>query len=358
MTEAMRGFVPEPNCGRGTISIFSSCLATVFLCTYTVMHLDIPRKGRKLHRILEKAVWVCIGILAPELIVFRAVTEWGVAYDIKFVLQRAGYEKASLVHGYFISMNGLYVRYSEGTMLVESREILDALLASQEEPKFAEKIPSEAEIMDRSKADFLGKAITCLQILWFLAQIVARHTEGMVISPLELSTVGYVLLAVVATCFWWKKPFNIMLPIQVTLSEPLPKTVGNIDWRWNYFVGPPATRAAHLIIWAAFTACFAGIHSAAWNYNFPRVEETLLWRTCSVLTFILPVIVGFSLILDVSWHMIPKWAFKYILQTTLPICYGLVRLFLITEAFLAFRYSPGSVYETVRWSSYWIHLGG
>jgi len=56
------GFVPEPH-GRGTFGI----LWTMFLCTWTVQHLNIPNpKDSRLEKLLRKVKWMIITAIAPE----------------------------------------------------------------------------------------------------------------------------------------------------------------------------------------------------------------------------------------------------------------------------------------------------
>lgn len=39
----VHGWVPEPQ-GRGTLSLLYSCLATILLCTWSVLHLQVPKR--------------------------------------------------------------------------------------------------------------------------------------------------------------------------------------------------------------------------------------------------------------------------------------------------------------------------
>lgn len=50
----------------------------------------------------------------------------------------------------------------------------------------------DADIEDRSKADWLIKLISSLQILWFVAQILGRAVNSLSVSTLELFTLANV----------------------------------------------------------------------------------------------------------------------------------------------------------------------
>ena len=66
------GWVDDPD-GRGTFSIASSCVLTLSLCVYTVIHLNVrPYRITELQSWIETTKWVIFGILAPELVVFVA----------------------------------------------------------------------------------------------------------------------------------------------------------------------------------------------------------------------------------------------------------------------------------------------
>ena len=66
------GWVNEPN-GRGTMSILVSCIATLLLCSWSVMHLNIPRKGTSMVATFRSyAYWCFIGIFGPELVIWVA----------------------------------------------------------------------------------------------------------------------------------------------------------------------------------------------------------------------------------------------------------------------------------------------
>lgn len=62
------GWQPEPRT-RGTWSIISSCLATMTLCIWTSLHLNMPRRQDKMHNmVLRKMGWLVCGLFAPELV--------------------------------------------------------------------------------------------------------------------------------------------------------------------------------------------------------------------------------------------------------------------------------------------------
>jgi len=74
---------------------------------------------------------------------------------------------------------------------------------------------TEAEIQDRSKGDTLSKGIAIFQLLWFTVQIVARLSQGLSTTLLEIDTLAVAFLSCIAYALWWKKPKDVGLPYPV-----------------------------------------------------------------------------------------------------------------------------------------------
>lgn len=90
-------FVQPPN-ARGTLDIVYSCLAVIVLCTWSVLHLNVPmqitpaNKRQKLARTLDrtftKVKWMAMNVLAPEVPFAQAVTGLVNAYKLRSVFDR------------------------------------------------------------------------------------------------------------------------------------------------------------------------------------------------------------------------------------------------------------------------------
>ena len=85
------------------------------------------------------------------------------------------------------------------------------------------KITTE-EIQDKSKADFLSKAIAILQTTWFLFQCVARSGQGLAITELELVTLALASLNAATYACWWNKPLGVQDPARVYLKVNIDET--------------------------------------------------------------------------------------------------------------------------------------
>lgn len=77
---------------------------------------------------------------------------------------------------------------------------------------------TEEEILDKSKASSLAKAIVCIQASWFCIQCILRLAEGLSISLLELNTFGHSICALIIYLSWWNKPLDIGLPSIISIK--------------------------------------------------------------------------------------------------------------------------------------------
>lgn len=77
-------------------------------------------------------------------------------------------------------------------------------------------ILSEQEILDKSKADGLAKALVCLQAAWFCFQCILRVAGSLPISLLELTTFAHAICMFAAYFLWWSKPVNVQQPTVLT----------------------------------------------------------------------------------------------------------------------------------------------
>lgn len=69
------GWVAGPT-ERGTLNLVWSCMLTVFACTWTVLHLNVPsRYDGPWERTFRKVKWMFINLLFPEFILSKAVCD-------------------------------------------------------------------------------------------------------------------------------------------------------------------------------------------------------------------------------------------------------------------------------------------
>ena len=86
-----------------------------------------------------------------------------------------------------------------------------------------------AEIQDKSRGDFLSKAIVILQSLWFIIHCIARGKQGLALTELELVTLALASLNGVMYYFWWYKPLGVNEAVKLYRKgkEPAEKIIGS-----------------------------------------------------------------------------------------------------------------------------------
>ncbi len=94
--EIVHGWVPEPN-GRGTWSILWSCLATIFICTWSALHLDVPKRHGRWYLLFRKLQWMLLAVIAPELILGISANNFFGARNVSQYLVRQGKQEWTLM---------------------------------------------------------------------------------------------------------------------------------------------------------------------------------------------------------------------------------------------------------------------
>jgi hypothetical protein len=265
---------------RSSWDILWTCLATILACTWTALHLSVPRRDSQGDQLANKmAAWI-VAILAPELTTASAVEDFCRAKSI-----------AARCNAAFEAVDNERVNSSESAKPNESTKIehnigpgddtgpkdkagLEEKAQPQTQPqKKLKSDPSSSrstkkrwesiqgfclnmngvllqtkdewtypvhpgnvvpfikagiiksshlkvrEINDRAKADSFAKAFTLLQSLWVTCNIIARRAYDLPITPLEISTVAYVASAVVTYSMLWHKPKDMVTPITIHLQH-------------------------------------------------------------------------------------------------------------------------------------------
>jgi hypothetical protein len=112
---------------RGTLDILWSCTFTLFICTWTAQHLNIPRQDvqnskRSLWSPLSifaksswpKIKWMIVALVLPEFLVGRAVQDWMRARAssqderMKYFARLDG-TMWTIEHGFYANMGGFIV---------------------------------------------------------------------------------------------------------------------------------------------------------------------------------------------------------------------------------------------------------
>ena len=316
-----------------------------------------------------------------------------------------------MTHGFFITMGGFHLfepssqetsNDSQTWISREDDKPLHPLLARdlKRDNIYPFTMPTEAEIKDRGKSDWLAKSLVLLQTSWFVMQCIARAIEHLPVTHLEVVTLAYAAMNFVIYIFWWNKPLNVNRPVRVfRKSEPREtqpqvtgraseareltskaigngfETVfdfilGNQDWDldlsredrvprfWANSNDGEQEIADYIVLGVG--VCFGAIHCIAWFFSFPTHRELLMWRVSSVTITAVPIYIPLMLLLAV---LLGKMNFDksannvgYFGTLSGVILYILARAITLVLAFTSLRGLPPGAYETVHWTTFIPHV--
>lgn len=397
-----RGWVDQPD-QRGTADIIWSCLSTLFVCVWVMLHLNVPAADDGNWTLfLRRLRWLVLAVLAPELVMLFASGQWASAKRSIVDMRSLNYENWSMVHAFYADSGGFILQARNSKSFPITAKQLYYLVQKQ-----YIQLPSitRNEIWDKSKADRVAKTIACLQAGWLTLQVIARGLQRLPITLLELSTVALICCTAATMFFWFYKPLDVSTPttlyMDLTIEEILIKAGDAADVPFKDtpldFVEPqlytssqmplhrfwgvqqrplpriPNDRDSKLhnlqsvILVAIPTASFSLLHLVGWNFDFPTRTEQLLWRwNCISMGIILGTgctIEAISIIRDgyTTTGLTTLNGYKLKWPTNLLFfipgaLYFLARIIVITEIILGLRLLPCDCFKTVNWLEIVPHL--
>ncbi|KAJ5834694.1 hypothetical protein N7447_000720 [Penicillium robsamsonii] len=226
---------------RSSWDIFWTCVSTILACTWTALHISVPKRDetQTVYFWVKAAAWIG-AILAPELMAGIAAEELWQARStaarcntaFRTVNSDRGDPDPSLpeasktrkaemsdcrwgtMQGFCLSMHGVLLQTKDDwtypvhcgniVALIKTRVIKSSHLSSR-------------DIQDRAKADSFAKGFTLLQAFWVTCNVIARRASGLPSTALEIATVAYVACAFATYITWWNKPKDMVTPITIYL---------------------------------------------------------------------------------------------------------------------------------------------
>ncbi|KAF8655496.1 hypothetical protein AX16_003026 [Volvariella volvacea WC 439] len=335
---------------RSMWKLVIDCAEIIGIYTYLAIHPNLPdREASKVKRIWERIKTTLYALLAPEAVLMWAVKQRLVAARIAKQYEGLGWTKT---HGYFVQMGGLVLDVGNGYRVVTIAQDGQIQLRGEHDSTDSKLdstiiLPtiSEAELLDKSKYNALSKILAIMHLHWFVVQYIARYTQGLAITELEVITLAYALLNTLTNVIWWGKPANIEYPVYFYRNGERKSGPDGPSGRWGrqelwekeWYTGlwpckerlkrtllaicaplkDMARRIANakrteihsagdltvrdwrrMVSWMSIVgALFGGIHVMAWDTQFSSPILQVLWRACLVIITTLPLLIGLLLII-------------------------------------------------------------
>lgn len=337
---------------RSTLDIFWSCAATLTACTYSVLHLNVPRQRLdgdskwttdlrwSLGRLAKKLKWCVITIFMPELILVKAMSDWLNARRQLRELHNAAPKVAhawKLTHMLFADMGGFVLRYQNSSKSVTSGRKPSLEATSDTRPFIGDQhslwhldayvlrclieeglvsdVISADELWDKSKGDLFAKGLTLLQIGYFVIALLVRVGEHLSVAELEVGTAAFVVCALMTYILTLEKPKSVERAIVLhenathfmhrvhyaaessTAESVLAFVPALAKDKKAHRLGdpPPNDRITGdlNVVWTYLgiflaTTVFSAVHLAGWNLPFSSTLALYLWRVSALVTTGLP----------------------------------------------------------------------
>ena len=192
-------------------------------------------------------------------------------------------------------------------------------------------VPTEEEIKDKGKSDWLAKSLVLLQTSWFVMQCIARAVERLPVTHLEIVTLAYAAMNFVIYVFWWNKPLNVNRPVRVFRKTDVEESISegrrlasgvnrdDLNTIFDFIIGDrddyvnlsredrvprfwanstmDDNTTADLIV-LGVGICFGAIHCIAWGFSFPTHAELSIWRISTVAMAVVPFYIPLTLLLS------------------------------------------------------------
>lgn len=283
-----RGWIPQPN-GRGSLDILQSCLATIVLCTWSVLFLNVPDEHEgPWKRFKAKTRWMLFTVFFPEVLTGVAAEQWWSACQAveDFARLEEEWEAAlgsvssskktprtqnnlvrlrrspwTMRHAFFADMGAVHLKCPDFPAFpVNSHQLI--YLVEHNHIEYPE-IQAKA-IWDRNKADALSRVLTLVQIIWFLIQAIGRCVQHLALSTFELSCLAFIFCSINTSFFFRHKPRDVETPFLLSCNATVAKILAEAGDRGKPytqtpldFVKPPVSRTSLIApFWFGVRVCF------------------------------------------------------------------------------------------------------
>ncbi|KAJ7211221.1 hypothetical protein GGX14DRAFT_520129 [Mycena pura] len=391
-------FVSSPAL-RGTTDIVWSCTSVILICTWSILHLNVPQQStpsnklqafrRSIQRFVRKLKWFLFNLAAPEWPLGKA---WANHVSVKSMEAKfAAIAKKdgipwSRAHSNFANMGGFVIKFGMKNDLTNDPNIwvVDASqLLLARELGIIDRLPTvlQDDLDDRNKGDIVVKILAVGQIGWFVIQLCVRFAARLATSQLEILTLAYALCTVITYFLLRDTPkdcqFSLSVPavrhpspselFRVALLGPMPYMLLIRDHFWipDSYVHADHTMPMKGNLFAVTVGSIVAVfllgcvHCIAWDFVFPTDIERTFWQASSIMTaaaipvgFLLglvhTVVLRATRIDQQLYRRISSVIFSYSC-VLLGVLFFVSRIFIVVEALRSLAFLPPNVYATT-WS--------
>ncbi|KUJ07719.1 uncharacterized protein LY89DRAFT_691455 [Mollisia scopiformis] len=255
------GWVSSGN-DRGTSDILWGSLSTIYLCTWTCLCLNFPRLGEEQswRFLFYKFRWQLFAIFFPEVLVATTAEQWLSAYQSVRIFRGMGYNGWTIRHGFYADMGGIKVAPPDAEPFPVDSHQLSFLVKNNYIPM--PQISSD-DITAVDKADGFARLITLIQICWFSLQCIGRGIQHIGLSPLELTTIAFILCTLHDYFFWYYKPLDPLrpeiLPMEISMKEICEKEEARQTYIFtplDFVSSPPDAKSLIAPFWFGISVVF------------------------------------------------------------------------------------------------------
>ncbi|KAH6838396.1 hypothetical protein B0I37DRAFT_440096 [Chaetomium sp. MPI-CAGE-AT-0009] len=151
------GIVASPDM-RGTLDILWSCLAVVILCTWVVLHENVPAEGDtdsdwfwgrlflEAYLAAQKTCSFLFALFAPELFTGKAMMSLYFAHHVQDIMRKTVKEDEvnwTISHAFLANMGGFAIDFTKNTKV----------LGSNPDPQENERLPARQNMAERHAVD-------------------------------------------------------------------------------------------------------------------------------------------------------------------------------------------------------------
>ena len=214
------GWQNAPN-QRGTFDILKTCIGTIILLCFTSVCPNVPSPtGGYWSKFRMKLSIFLLAVISPDFVFALALGELEAAFTSRAALRKAGLTW-NLQQCFFVNMGGLHLQFRDRKRQGKPSFAVNCIqLLKLKESGILQQMPSltTKDVEDRNKQDRVARSLAVIQSLFFTADALGRVCEGLFLTTLELTTLGFVYLMTICSICWWKKPMDVSQPIVMELD--------------------------------------------------------------------------------------------------------------------------------------------